>query len=60
MGRNAPTYRFTLSLSQRSDTVWSSLAVRQELFGAVENHLFDHVRLVSDDVEKCLDQLEDS
>ena len=46
MGRDTPTHRFTLSLSQRSDMVWSSLAVLQELFGAVEDRLYDHVKLV--------------
>lgn len=60
MGRDTPTHSFTLSLSQRSDMVWSSLTVLQELFGAVEDRLYDHVKLVGEDVEKCLDQLEDS
>ena len=58
MGRDTPTHRFTLSLSQRSDMVWSSLAVLQEFATAVEDRLYDHVKLVGEVVDKCLDELE--
>ena len=60
MGRGTPTHRFNISLSQRSDFAWSSLIVLQELYGAVEDRLYDDVKLVGEDVDKYLDQLEDS
>ena len=43
MGRGTPTHRFNISLSQRSDFAWSSLTVLQELYGAVEDRLYDEV-----------------
>lgn len=60
MGRDTPTHKFTLSLPHRVDTTWSSLAVRQELYCAVEDNLYDHVKLAGEEIEVCLDQLEDS
>ena len=44
-----------ISLSQRFDFAWSSLTVLQELYGAVEDRLYDDVKLVGEDVDKCLD-----
>ena len=36
------------------------MTVLQELYGAIEDRLYDDVKLVGEDVDKCLDQLEGS